>query len=137
MLVLSLQEPDNNLKHLSASALYDISKHTPELAQVVVDNDAIIILAKLLMSEEIKLKRQVLLTLGSIAKHSTNLAESVVEADIFPECLVLMGHPDDAVRKNAAILTREISKHTLEVSYLILKNIFYFLDYLIYNFGFS
>ncbi|XP_057321383.1 sperm-associated antigen 6-like [Microplitis mediator] len=122
LLILCLQEPELCLKQISASALYDISKHTQELGQVVADNGAIVILAKLINNpDDVKLKRQVLLTLGGIAKHSTNLAESVVEADIFPDVLLLMGHPDDIVKKNSAILTREISKHTLELAQLVVN----------------
>jgi Armadillo/beta-catenin-like repeat len=35
LLVLCLQEPELALKRISASALGDIAKHTPELAQVI------------------------------------------------------------------------------------------------------
>jgi hypothetical protein len=34
LLVLCVQEPELSLKRISASALSDIAKHTPELAQV-------------------------------------------------------------------------------------------------------
>jgi len=57
-----------------------------------------------------------LLALSSIAKHSAELAEAVIEAEIFPDVLVHMAHPDENVGRVAAILTREICKHTLEVS---------------------
>lgn len=79
------------------------------------------------------LQRQVLSALSQISKHSLELAEMVVEADIFPAVLVelkgktllslsALSHslnsadPDDYVRKNAATLTREVVRHTQEVS---------------------
>ena len=37
LLVLCVQEPETGLKRVAASALSDIAKHTPELAQAVVD----------------------------------------------------------------------------------------------------
>lgn len=37
LLVLCVQEPELSLKRVAASALSDIAKHTPELAQAVVD----------------------------------------------------------------------------------------------------
>lgn len=44
---------------MAASALSDIAKHTPELAQVVVDTGAVPYLAPLLVNQDAKLKRQV------------------------------------------------------------------------------
>ena len=37
LLVLCVQEPELGLKRVAASALSDIAKHNPELAQAVVD----------------------------------------------------------------------------------------------------
>lgn len=37
LLVLCVQEPELSLKRVATSALSDIAKHTPELAQAVVD----------------------------------------------------------------------------------------------------
>lgn len=86
-LTLFKQEPEIALKRIAASALSDISKHTPELAQTVVDAGAIAYLAQLLEVQDSKLKRQVLSALGQIAKHTVDLAELVVEAYIFPAVL--------------------------------------------------
>lgn len=60
LLVLCLQEPELGLKRIAASALSDIAKHTPELAQVVVDAGAVAYLAPLLVNQDAKLKRQVI-----------------------------------------------------------------------------
>jgi pantothenate kinase len=57
---LCLQEPELGLKRIAASALSDIAKHTPELAQVVVDAGAVAYLAPLLVNQDAKLKRQVI-----------------------------------------------------------------------------
>ena len=56
MLVCCLQESESFLKQISASALCDISKHTIELAQVVIDAGAITLLARNLTNPDTKLK---------------------------------------------------------------------------------
>ena len=61
LLVLCLQEPDMCLKQISASALSDISKHTIELAQAVIDSGVISILAKAFLNPDAKLKVSFLL----------------------------------------------------------------------------
>jgi hypothetical protein len=59
LLVLCVQEPELSLKRVAASALSDIAKHTPELAQAVVDAGAVAYLAPLVVNQDAKLKRQV------------------------------------------------------------------------------
>ncbi len=59
LLVLGVQEPELSLKRIAASALSDIAKHTPELAQSVVDAGAVAYLAPLVTNQDAKLKRQV------------------------------------------------------------------------------
>ncbi|CAL8311598.1 unnamed protein product [Merluccius merluccius] len=44
------------LKHISASPLSDIAKHTPELAHTVVDSGAIAHLAQMILNPDAKLK---------------------------------------------------------------------------------
>lgn len=53
------QEPELSLKRIAASSLSDIAKHTPELAQAVVDAGAVAYLAPLVINQDAKLKRQV------------------------------------------------------------------------------
>ena len=79
-----IKEPELSLKRVAASALSDIAKHTPELAQTVVDAGAIAHLAQMILNPDAKLKGQVLSCLAQISKHSVELAELVVEAEIFP-----------------------------------------------------
>lgn len=56
LLVLCIQEPEIALKRIAASALSDISKHSPELAQTVVDAGAIAHLAQMILNPDSKLK---------------------------------------------------------------------------------
>lgn len=56
LLVLSLQEPELCIKQITASVLFDISKHSTELAENVVDAGAIPFLAKALSNPDTKLK---------------------------------------------------------------------------------
>ena len=107
LLVLCIQEPELSLKRIAASALSDICKHSPELAQTVVDAGAIAHLAQMILNPgkmrknisniilystylDAKLKRQVLSCFAQISKHSVELAELVVEAEIFPAVLTCL-----------------------------------------------
>ena len=56
LLVLCLQEPEVALKRIAASALSDVAKHSPELAQTVVDTGAIAHLAQMILNPDAKLK---------------------------------------------------------------------------------
>lgn len=122
LLVLCVQEPELSLKRIAASSLSDIAKHTPEMAQAVVDAGAIAYLAPLIVSPDAKLKRQVCAALGQVAKHSVDLAEVVVEAEIFPNILMCLKDVDGFVRKHAATCIREVAKHTPELAQLIVSN---------------
>ena len=51
-----IQEPELSLKRIAASALSDICKHSPELAQTVVDAGAIAHLAQMILNPDAKLK---------------------------------------------------------------------------------
>jgi len=53
---LCLQEPELYVKQIGASAISDISKHSVELAQIVVDAGAIFFLAKILANLDVKAK---------------------------------------------------------------------------------
>ena len=110
--MLCVQEPELSLKRIAASSLSDIAKHTPEMAQAVVDAGAVAYLAPLIVSPDAKLKRQVCAALGQVAKHSVDLAEVVVEAEIFPNILMCLKDVDGFVRKHAATCIREVAKHT-------------------------
>ncbi len=59
LLVLCAQEPELAVKRIAASALGDVAKHTPELAQSVVDAGAVAYLAPLVTNQDAKLKRNV------------------------------------------------------------------------------
>lgn len=56
LLLLCLREPEVSLKRIAAATLSDISKHTPELAQALVDHCAITDLSPLILHKDIKLK---------------------------------------------------------------------------------
>lgn len=130
------------MKRVAASALSDIAKHSPELAQTVVDAGAIAHLAQMILNPDSQLKvnlffkkkikikrklfsfelqRQIFSALSQIAKHSVDLAEMVVEAEIFPAAFACLNDSDEYVKKNCATLIREIVKHTPELAQMIVN----------------
>lgn len=68
--MLALQEPDPNLKRIAALALNEVGKHSPDLAQVVLDAGAAPYLAQQINHHDAQLKKQTCQTLASIAKHT-------------------------------------------------------------------
>jgi hypothetical protein len=56
-LVLALQEPDPNLKRIAALALSEISKHSTDLAQVVIDAGGAPFLNQLITHHDTQLKK--------------------------------------------------------------------------------
>jgi hypothetical protein len=65
---------------------------------------------------------QVCCALAQVAKHSVDMAEVVVEAEIFPRILTCLQYPDELVRKHAATVVREVAKHSMELSQLVVGN---------------
>lgn len=59
--------------------------------------------------------------LDSCAKHTVDLAEAVVEAEIFPSVLLHLAHACPKVKMSAAILVRDIVKHSLELTQLVVN----------------
>ena len=104
-----------SLKRIAASTLSEICKHSPELAQIVVDAGAVPYLAPMIQHPDAKLKRQVCACLSQVAKHSIDLAEVVVEAEVCPKIFLCLKDQDHIVRRNAATCIREIARHTPEV----------------------
>ena len=122
LLVICVQEPELTQEPLAASALSDICKHSPELAQAVNDAGATAYLAPLVTSHDSKLKRQVRSALGQTAKHSVDPAEVIIETEIFPKILTCRIDVDVFVRKNMATVIREICKHMPELGKLIVSS---------------
>ena len=94
----------------------EICKHTPDLAQKVVDQRAVPFLTPLIGQRDPSLLRQVCSCLAQVAKHTQELAEEVVSNNIFPKIFALLKHQDLVCRKNAATCIREIAKQSSELA---------------------
>lgn len=119
--MLALQEPDPNLKRISASALNEIAKHSVDLAQLVVDSGAVPYLSQQINHHDSQLKKQVCQTLSNIAKHSAELAENVCGAELFPKILYRLKDHDEGARKMAASVIREVVKQSPELAKIFVE----------------
>ena len=72
--MLSMQEPDPNLKRIAALALNEVAKHSMDLAQVVIDAGAVPYLTQQINHHDAQLKKQTCQTLSNIAKHTPEMA---------------------------------------------------------------
>lgn len=111
-IVLSLQEPDPNLKRIAALALNEIAKHSVDLAQIVLDAGAAPYLTQQINHHDAQLKKQTCQTLSNIAKHSPEMAETICGCELFPKILYKLKDPDEGVRKMAASVIREVTKQS-------------------------
>jgi hypothetical protein len=121
LLLVCMQEPELPLKRICASALGDVAKHSPELAQTVVTAGAVPAMTKLLVHVDSKLKRHVCSALSRIGKHNVDLAEVVVEGGLFPASLGCLQDADLFVRKNASMAIRDVVKHSEELAAISTK----------------
>ena len=74
--------------------LINISRHTAELAQAVVDVGAVPLLVLCIQEPETALKRISASALSEICKHSAELAQHVVDAGAVPFLSALIPHHD-------------------------------------------
>ena len=94
-------------------------QHTPELAQIVVDNGAVTYLAAMIIHPDAALKRHVLQCLSQIAKHTVDLAEVVVEAEIFPKIFTVLKDQDKDGRGHSEPVSLE-NLDRIDADYLFL-----------------
>ena len=100
LLVLCVQEPELSLKRIAASSLSDIAKHSPEMAQAVVDAGAVAYLAPLILSPDAKLRGKCA-RLGQVAK-PRSISRRLSSRRSLPEHPHVLQDVDGFVRKHAA-----------------------------------
>ena len=96
----------------------EISKHSVENAEILVEAGAIMVLNPLIGHHDHQLKKQVCQCLSNIAKRSQGLAESVVGAELFPKILYRLKDMEEGVRRMAATVIREVVKQSPELAKL-------------------
>ena len=102
-----------------------VAKHSPELAQSVVDAGALGALVSCLSEFEPSVKEGAAWALSFIARHNSDLAQVVVDAGAVPQLVLCLQEPELTLKRIAAASLSEISKHSAEVGWYSLMSRIY------------
>merc|ERR1711881_543315 len=128
-------------KKAAAFVLRAVAKHSPQLAQAVVDCGALDALVVCLEEFDPGVKEAAAWALGYIARHNTQLAQAVVDSGAIPLLVLCIQEPELALKRIAAsahlaqmilnpdaklrrqILSAlaQISKHSVELAELVVE----------------
>ena len=102
-------------KKAAAFVLRSVAKHSPELAQAVVDSGALEALVMCLEEFDPSVKESAAWALGYIATHTAELAQAVVDAGAVPLLVLCIQEPEISLKRITASALNDISKHSPEV----------------------
>jgi hypothetical protein len=102
-------------KKAAAFVLRSVAKHSPELAQAVVDSGALEALVMCLEEFDPSVKESAGWALGYIASHTAELAQAVVDAGAVPLLVLCIQEPEISLKRITASALNDISKHSPEV----------------------
>ncbi|OXB70987.1 UNVERIFIED_CONTAM: hypothetical protein H355_009947 [Colinus virginianus] len=103
-------------KRSAAFVIRAISKHSPELAQAVVDSGSLEALTTCLEEFDPQVKESAAWAIGYIARHSEGLAQSVVDAGAVPLLVLCFQEPELPLRRISASALSDIAKHSPELA---------------------
>jgi len=108
-----LKEPEINLKRCATQTLSYISLHSEDLAKPIAEK-GLDIIASLLSTSDMQLKRNICMLLANLTKHSMDLTNLVTNSINKEQLLKCLKDPDSIVRKNAAFCFYEIVNKSQE-----------------------
>lgn len=114
--VYSLAEQNRFYKQAAAFCLRAVAKHSPELAQAVIDSGALDSLVTCLEEFDPGVKEAAAWTLGYIAGHNAELAQQVVDAGAVPLLVLCVQEPELSLKRISASALSDIAKHTPELA---------------------
>ena len=103
-------------KKAAAFVLRSVAKHSPELAQAVVDSGALEALVLCLEEFDPSVKESAAWALGYIASHTAELAQACVDAGSVPLLVLCIQEPEITLKRIAASALNDISKHSPELA---------------------
>ncbi|XP_023226123.1 sperm-associated antigen 6-like [Centruroides sculpturatus] len=117
MLIISLSEYDLRIVRVAISAIYEISKHSEPLCQLLMLHNVVPAIDRLLDCEDIKLKRLLIPTLTQLSRHSDELAVKIATESRSIEIAIReLSHENPGCRRNCAVYLLECIKHTDELT---------------------
>lgn len=103
-------------KKAAAFVLRAVAKHSPELAQAVVDAGSLEPLVLCLEEFDPSVKESAAWALGYIASHTAALAQAVVDAGAVPLLVLCIQEPEVSLKRITASALNDIAKHSPELA---------------------
>jgi len=103
-------------KKAAAFVLRAVAKHSPDLAQAVVDSNALETLVPCLEEFDPTVKEAAAWAIGYIAQHTPGLAQHVVDAGAVPLLVLCIQEPEITLKRIAASSMGDICKHSPELA---------------------
>ncbi|XP_062520377.1 sperm-associated antigen 6-like isoform X2 [Corticium candelabrum] len=103
-------------KKAAAFVLRAVAKHSPQLAQAVVDSGALDALVVCLEEFDPGVKEAAAWALGYIARHNGELSQAVVDAGAVPLLVLCIQEPEMSLKRISASALSDISKHLPELA---------------------
>lgn len=114
--VYSLANQNRFYKKAAAFCLRSVARHSPELAQAVVDCGALDSMVTCLEEFDPGVKEGAAWALGYIASHNRDLAQQVVDAGAVPLLVLCVQEPELMLKRIAASALSDIAKHSPELA---------------------
>jgi len=115
-LVFSLSEQNRFYKKSAAFVLRAVAKHSPVLAQAVVDSGALDSLSACLEEFDPGVKEAAAWALGYVAGHNAELAQAVVDAGAVGLLVLCVQEPELSLKRVAASALSDVAKHSPELA---------------------
>ncbi|ETO03258.1 hypothetical protein RFI_34152 [Reticulomyxa filosa] len=109
-------------KKAAAFVTRSVAKHTPELAQKVVDAGALEPLVKCLSEFEPSVKEGAVWALTCVARHNSGLAQAVVDSGAISQIVLCLQEPELTLKRISASALSEISKHNNELAQAVVNS---------------
>jgi hypothetical protein len=113
-LIMSIKEPEVNIRIMSLVCLTEIIKHSDEFAHSFIDKGGCETLRQLITNSNVYIKREALSCMAQIAKFKSETAVKIIEDEgstTFRNIVKCINDADSFVQRNAAVCISEIVKH--------------------------
>jgi hypothetical protein len=128
--IYSMAEQNRLFKKCAAFLLRSVAKHTPNLAQNIVDHGGLDALRNTLEDNDPGVKEAGCWALSFIAKHSAALASAVVETVQITQLVECVKEPEIPLKRIAINCLTQIAKHSEDLSKTVALKDFGLINYL-------
>lgn len=116
-----VEQMSNYCKRSAMICLKNIAKHSPELAEVVIQSGGLEAITCCLESFDSGVKEAAACAIAHIACHTAELARDIEKARIIPLLILCLKEPDICLKQTACLAVCEITKHTIDLAQKVVE----------------